>query len=162
MAYRSNSNKYGAKKVSDIFGTFDSRTEQEAYHTLRMRQMGGEVWGLRKVQKQFTLCEAIIVKIPVQLKTKVKYKDHVEEEAVRYKPDFIYYDNRLQRYVCCEVKSTETAKARDYRLRRALMKRKIIDHNEKGKGLWALREIVFEWDKFYKGRRTVKDETFAP
>lgn len=133
--------KYFSKTVKTEFGTFDSKTEYERFLYLKHQENIGVISELKQ-QVKFEIIPKIIKKVPVQLKTKVKYVDRVEESAKHYTADFTYINHDGQ-YVISEVKSEGSALARDYPLRRALIKQIIYRHNEEiGFEDWVFEEYV--------------------
>lgn len=136
--------KYNAKSFVVNGITFDSKQEYKVYNKLKLLELSGEISMLRRATKivRFRIIDKITYIQEQKLKTKVKYVERVDELAVHYKPDFVYYDNKENVYVCCEVKSRGTMLARDYGIRKKLMKHKIIKHNKDGKKQWVFREII--------------------
>lgn len=140
-----NGNKYRSSKVTFQGETFDSQYELERYLYLRDLQKHGKISGLRR-QTKFVIITKTTALVPVQLKTKVKFVRKTIEQEADYHCDFLYKENGI--YVIEEFKSEMTAKLADYILRRKLMVKKVHEHNEKGRGQWVFREVV------YKGRKT--------
>ncbi|MCF0193339.1 MAG: DUF1064 domain-containing protein [Prevotella sp.] len=132
--------KYFSHKVRTNDGEFDSTAEYRRYQELKLEERGGYIWGLRK-QVRFQILPQILVTIYKQLKTKVKEIVRVDEQAKHYTCDFCYYDVAEKVYVIEEVKSYATAKARDYPLRKHLIKQIINRHNSKGRSVWTFREV---------------------
>ena len=99
--------KYRAQKtvINDI--VFDSKLEANRYTDLLILQKAGIISDL-KCQPAFVLLEG--------------FKDITgkREQAIKYRADFVYYENG--RKVVEDVKSKATAKARDWSLRRKLFK----------------------------------------
>ena len=134
--------KYFAKKVKSDVKTFDSKTEVERYIMLKDKQKKGIISHL-ELQKEFELLPKQMKQVKVQLKTKVKTVERVDEKAVHYHCDFFYFDVLTQKWIIEEVKSKMTAKVRDYPLRRKLVKMMIRRMNEsKGVDLYAFKEII--------------------
>ena len=81
-----------------------------------------------KTQVQFEIIPKLIKKKIVHLKTKDKIVERVEEMAAHYTCDFAYlHDGKL---VVEEIKSKATKLARDYPLRRKLIKHLLHQKNE--------------------------------
>lgn len=133
--------KYFAKKVRTDLGEFDSTKEYHRYQELLLELKAGIISCLHR-QTRFEILPQITYERIKKLKTKVKVETLVDEKAKHYKPDFVYYDNEQQCYIMEEVKSYATEKARDYSLRRHLIKLKIQAHNRKRPfGQWKFKEI---------------------
>lgn len=133
--------KYFNKKVRNEYGTFDSKSEYERFLILKHQEDIGVISDLKQ-QVQFEIVPKLIKTIPVQLKTKVKYVERVDEKAKHYTADFTYINSQGQ-YVISEVKSVGTALARDYPLRRALIKQIIHNHNKDvGFEDWVFEEYI--------------------
>lgn len=79
--------------------------------------------------------------VEIQTKRGTKLKPYVDEMAVHYTCDFTYHYNG--KYVIEEVKSEGSKKAKDYSLRRKLVKKMIHDHNEffPEKEPWVFNEV---------------------
>lgn len=119
--------KYFAHKIKNIFGTFDSKQEYETFLYLKQQQDIGVISGLER-QKEFEIIPKLTKLVKVQLKTKVKYVERIEERAAHYTPDFCYWKDG--KYIIHEVKSKGTMLARDYPLRKKLIKWVIANHNK--------------------------------
>ncbi|MBR8725436.1 DUF1064 domain-containing protein [Bacteroides pyogenes] len=131
--------KYFAKKIKNAFGVFDSKTEYERFLYLRSMQDRGIIQGLQR-QVSFEIIPKLVKMVKVPLKTKIKLVERVDEQAAHYTPDFCYY--RDGKYIIEEVKSKGTALARDYPLRRKLIKQLIARHNQSvGSEEWVFNEI---------------------
>lgn len=134
--------KYFARKIKIDGHTFDSKTEAARYQTLRTREKQGTIKHL-EMQKEFELLPRQIKLVKVQLKTKSKIVERVDEKAVHYHCDFYYFDTLTQKFVIEEVKSRMTAQIRDYPLRRKLVKLMVKRLNEEaGSELYQFREII--------------------
>ena len=94
-------NKYSNN--SPVIGgiTFDSKKEAKRYLELKLLEKAGEICDLQ-LQKIFLLVE--------------KQKD---ERAVTYKADFVYYDDKKQRWIAEDVKGYKT---KEYIIKRKLFK----------------------------------------
>ena len=133
--------KYFSKKITNEYGTFDSKSEYERFLILKHQQEIGIISDLKQ-QVRFEIIPKLVKIIAVQLKTKVKYVERIEEKAKHYTADFTYINQKGQ-FVISEVKSIGTAKARDYPLRRALIKLIIHKHNEElGFEDWIFEEYI--------------------
>ena len=133
-------NKYGAKKTTYKGAEFASGVERDRYIYLEYMQKEGKISNLH-TQWRFEIIEKITKRVPVQLKTKVRYEERVIEKTAHYTCDTIYKEG--DRYVIEDVKSEYGRKgSRDYPLRRHLMIKKIKAHNAKGHGQWIFREAV--------------------
>lgn len=119
--------KYFAHKIKNEYGTFDSKQEYEAFLYLKHQEDIGVINGLER-QKSFVIIPKLTKLVPVQLKTKMKYVERIEEREAVYTPDFCYWKDG--KYVIHEVKSDGTMLARDYPLRRKLIKQVIARHNK--------------------------------
>ncbi len=134
--------KYFSKKVTYYGKTFDSRAELNRYLALKDKEKKGEIKELQR-QVAWELLPKQVRHDVIQLKTKTKVVERVEEKAVLYHCDFYYYDNIRQKYVIEEVKSKVTAQVRDYPLRRKLVKLMVKRENEKMGCEWLLfNEII--------------------
>jgi hypothetical protein len=102
----------------------------------------GEIEGL-ELHKCFTLLPKITREETIQLKTKTKVVERVEEKATLYHCDFYYFDKKKNQWVIEEIKSAMTKSIRDYPLRRKLVKLMIIDKNkEAGYEKYVFNELV--------------------
>lgn len=114
MAFNFKLAKYKNKKVSINGIIFDSQKEASHYWELWVRSENGEIRDLMpntetKKKKVFEL-------IPPQ-KGELR-----NEKAVKYIPDFYYYDNVKKKWIVEDVKSEMTRKLPDYVIKRKLMK----------------------------------------
>ena len=115
-----NGNKYKAKKCTwqgiwkgeKASINFDSKAEMKRFSELRMLEMAGKISGL-ELQKRFEL-------IPKQS----------SERAVNCVVDFFYQENDVD--IAEELKSSITAKTKDYIIKRKLFKWRYpeIEHRE--------------------------------
>lgn len=134
--------KFNARKVINAFGKFDSNTEFERYLYLRRLEQVHEISNLTR-QPEFEIIPKLTYTKHIQLKTKVKDVERVDEYAAHYTPDFQYIKNN--KIVIEEVKSEATAKENDYILRRKLLKHKIVQWNkEAGFEKYVFNEIIFK------------------
>lgn len=141
--------KYFSKKVKTEHGVFDSETEYERFLYLKHQENIGVISDL-KCQVEFEVLPKQTRVVMRQLKTKVKYERKHDENPVHYTADFTYINHRGQ-YVISEVKSKGTALARDYPIRRKLIKMIINTHNEEYRKAnevtpdyedWVFEEII--------------------
>lgn len=123
--------KYFNKKVFYDNIKFDSCKERDRYIVLKDMERKGAIRAL-ELQKYFEILPKQIVYKVRRLKTKKKIEERVDESAVGYHCDFYYFDVKRNVYVIEEVKSKETAKVRDYPIRRKLIKLMIRRMNEEG------------------------------
>lgn len=133
--------KYFSKKVRNQYGEFDSETEFNRYLYLKHLEDVGEIRDLQR-QVRFEIIPKLVKNVEVQLKTKVKIVQRVEEKAAHYTCDFTYIE-KGGKYIIEEQKSQGTVLARDYPLRKKLIKQIIHKHNEEvGFEDWVFREIL--------------------
>ena len=138
--------KYFSKKVRNEHGNFDSKDEFDRYLYLKHMEDTGVISYLKR-QVRFEIIPKLIRKEKIQLKTKVKEVDRVEEIAAHYTADFCYIDNE-GKYIIEELKSDYTKNLADYILRRKLIKRMIFLHNEEvGFVDWEFKEVVSDGKK---------------
>ena len=146
--------KYFSKKIRNEHGEFDSKAEYERFLQLKQLEKEGIISCLRQ-QVRFEIIPMTPKKVEVKLKTKTKEVERVDERAKYYTADFTYLNSDGQ-YVISEVKSIGTQLARDYPLRRALIKRIIYLHNEEvGFEDWMFEEVVSDGKKARKGKGKV-------
>lgn len=101
--------KYGNKKIKYDGLTFDSKKEASRYKELKILEQLGEIKDLQ-LQKPFTL-------IPSQYQI-INGKKKSLERPVKYKADFVYFDNEKKEVV---VEDTKGYKTKDYVIKRKLM-----------------------------------------
>lgn len=137
--------KYFQKKCVYQGIKFDSEAERDRYIELKAMEKKGKIRDL-ELQKFYELLPKQTILVPKQLKTKTKWVERVDEQAITYHADFYYYDAERKVWVVEEVKSSETAKARDYPLRRKLMKVLLRKMNEAeyGKKVYIFNEIIVD------------------
>lgn len=125
-----------------MFGlTFDSKTEAQRYAQLKHQLDIGVISDLR-LQVQFEIIPKLISREEITLKTKTKTIERIAERAAHYTADFVYTNSSGQT-VIEEVKSKGTMLARDYPLRRKLIRKKIAEMNEKeGFEKYTFSEII--------------------
>ena len=133
--------KYFSKKIKNEHGNFDSKDEFDRYLYLKHMEDIGTISYLKR-QVRFEIIPKLIRKEKIQLKTKVKEVDRVEEIAAHYTADFCYIDHD-GKYIIEELKSDYTKNLTDYILRRKLITRIVFNHTEEvGFIDWEFREIV--------------------
>lgn len=120
--------KYFAHAVKNKYGKFDSIAEFERFLYLKHMQDRGIIAEL-KTQVKFEIIPKLTKTVKVQLKTKVKNVEKVDEMAAHYTADFTYKD-KDGILIIEEVKSEGTKRARDYPLRKKLIKKQIAECNK--------------------------------
>lgn len=144
--------KYFSKKVKNEHGVFDSETEYGRFLYLKYLEDIGEIYDLKQ-QVEFEIIPKLIKTVPIILKTKVKYVERVDERAAHYTCDFTYIE-RGGKLIIEEVKTKGTMLARDYPLRKKLIKQLIHKHNqEEGFEDWEFREFVPVTTKTKRSKR---------
>ena len=132
-----------SKKVHNEYGDFDSVPEWQCYEQKILPLINsGKAFDL-KLHQSYEIIPRLVKKEYVQLKTKVKEVERVIERAAEYTCDFQYSVQTEQgiRIFIVEFKSSFSAQARDYPLRRKLIKRKIMEWNEQvGWDKWVFIE----------------------
>lgn len=103
--------KYRSRKTEVDGILFDSKKEAERYKTLSALQKEGKIDHLTP-QKEFELLPSC------------RYEGMPMERAVKYRVDFYYYDEELQRMVAEDVKGFRT---KDYIIKRKLFKYRFPD-----------------------------------
>lgn len=137
--------KYFSKKIITPYGVFDSKAEYERFMILDHQQSIGVISDLQQ-QVRFEIIPKLVKLVTVHLKTKTKTVERVDEKAAHYTADFTYYKDG--QYVIEEIKSEGTMLARDYPLRKKLIKHIIAKHNqEAGFEDWVFNEIVWQRNK---------------
>lgn len=132
--------KYFSSKVKMYGMSFDSKTEASHYMKLKTRQENGEITNLQ-LQVEFEIIPKLVVDELKVLKTKTKLVHKVLERAAHYTADFVYEENG--KIIIEEVKSRGTMLARDYPLRRKLIRKKIAEmNNSLGVERYKFREII--------------------
>lgn len=133
-------NKFGARKIRNEWGEFDSRAEMARYIELVQMQRVGLINGLQR-QVKYEIIPAIRVQKEIALKTKTKVVERVEEKAAHYTCDFQYTQDGV--LVIEDAKSEATRREKDYVLRRKLMKHLIQEQNEvAGREVMRFNECV--------------------
>lgn len=145
--------KYFSKKIRNEHGEFDSKAEYERYLYLKDQEDRGIISYLKR-QVRFEIIPKLMRKEVVQLKTKTKEVEKVDEMAAHYTADFTYVNHDGQ-FVISECKGGGTLqKLADYVLRRKLIKRIIFLHNEEvGFQDWVFEEYVASKSKKSKPKK---------
>lgn len=86
--------KYSAVKQTIDGHTFDSKIEGQRYVLLKAQQVRGEIRDL-KLQPVFVIQEGFT-------------RDGKKYRPITYKADFMYYDNRSEKWVAEDVKGIQT------------------------------------------------------
>ena len=120
-------NKFGARKIKNAWGEFDSKAEWMRYAELLDMQRRGLINGLQR-QVKYEIIPAIKVVKEIALKTKIKMVERTDELAAHYTCDFQYEQDGV--LVIEDAKSRATRQEKDYVLRRKLMKHLIQEQNE--------------------------------
>lgn len=120
-------NKFGARKIKNAWGEFDSKAEFMRYAELLDMQRRGLINALQR-QVKYEIIPAIKVVKEVALKTKIKLVERTDELAAHYTCDFQYEQDGV--LVIEDAKSRATRLEKDYVLRRKLMKHLIQEQNE--------------------------------
>lgn len=132
-----------SKKVSNSYGNFDSETEWWCYEQKILPLISsGEIYDVQ-LHQTFEIIPRLTKKVVVPLKTKVKIVERVVEKAAVYTCDFFYKRNTSKgvEFHIVECKSNFSAQARDYPLRRKLIRRKMAEWNEaEGWEKWVFDE----------------------
>lgn len=134
--------KFFHKKVEIDGIKFDSKAEGEWYLKLKELERTGEISDL-KLQPVYEIIPKLTKIIPVRLKTKTKWVTKVIERNAVYTADFEYTDNATGQRVTMEIKSKGSKLARDYPLRRKLIRRLLSEKNDLlGEEHYVFREEV--------------------
>lgn len=120
MIHKSNISKYGARKITNSSGTYDSKLEY--YRFLFLQQLVAEkkITRLRR-QVPYELIPKQFKEVVVQLKTKQKKKQIVAESACYYLADFVYCTKDTDGEWKEVVEDTKGVRTRDYIIKRKLM-----------------------------------------
>ena len=128
-----------SKKVHNEYGDFDSDYEWLCFEQkILPRMKRGEIVNV-SLHDTFTIIPPLRRTVAVPLKTKVKYVERTLEQKAEYTCDFTYdieTPDGMQHHIV-EFKSNFSARARDYSLRRKLIRRLIEE--------WNIKE---GWEKF--------------
>ena len=120
-------NKFGARKLHNAWGEWDSKTEFLRYVELLDMQRRGLIHSLQR-QVKYEIIPAIKVQKEIALKTKTKLVERIDEKPAHYTCDFQYEQDGV--LVIEDAKSDATRREKDYVLRRKLMKHLIREQNE--------------------------------
>ena len=133
--------KYFSKKIRNEHGVFDSKAEYNRYLMLKSQEDAGIISDLKR-QVRFEIIPKLIRTDEVQLKTKTKSVERVEERPAHYTCDFAYIDYNGKNIIE-DLKSKYTSTLKDYNLRKKLMKHLIFKHNmEVGFEDWIFKEVL--------------------
>ena len=102
--------KYGNKRVECGGVWFDSKREAGRYLELKALELRGEIVALA-LQPTFVLAPSVHIAGEAR-----------KRPAVRYSADFAYVEARTERTIVEDVKSTPTAKSKEFRRIQHLMK----------------------------------------
>lgn len=80
-------------------------------------------------QVRINIFPTLYMKVPKQLKTKIRYDKRVMVNGHNYKADFVFWEDG--RLVVCDVKSSYTHKLREFRITAKGVINKILSHNKK-------------------------------
>lgn len=101
-------------------------------------------------QVKLTIFPAIYMRVPKQLKIKVRFDKRTMINGHSYKPDFIFFEG--DRLIVCDVKSRYTHSLREFRITAKAVINKIAAHNIKRHGghpVVVFREAIYikrnEW-----------------
>lgn len=135
--------KYFSKKVKNEHGVFDSKAEYERFLYLKHQEDIGVISDLQR-QVEFEIIPKLMKTTPVQLKTKTKYVEKVDERAAHYTADFVYYNSEGQCVISeCKGGGGVLQNLADYVLRRKLIKQLIKKHNDlMGHEDWVFEEFI--------------------
>jgi len=136
------------KKIQVDGYVFDSTPEYNRYLELKEMEMQGEIYDLQCDKKylSFEILPRLDKSYIKHLKTKDKLITICDERAKHYTCDFTYRRNDGT-FVISEVKSRFSMEARDYPLRKHLVKLMIKKHNETSTDKWEFEEIVTNKNK---------------
>lgn len=109
---------------------FDSKKELKRYNELVLLERAGEISSLRR-QVTFTLLNAAYEEVPVQLKTKIRFKRVCLFRETTYIADFVYYKDGEE--VVEDVKASPRFQDPVYKLKKKLM---YMVHNVKIKEIY--------------------------
>ena len=124
---RQSRNKFGARKIRNAWGEFDSNAEWVRYVELLDMQRKGVISNLQR-QVRYEIIPAITYEKTIVLKTKTKVVERVDEKPAHYTCDFQYQQDGV--LVIEDAKTDATRKEKDYVLRRKLIKHLIREQNE--------------------------------
>ena len=134
-------NKYNARKTKFRGMVFDSRKEFKRFLYLQFLEKKGIISQLRR-QVKFQIIPPLYVARAVNHAKTTRIKSSLIDSPAYYTCDFLYRENG--RIIIEDVKSAETARLKDYILRRKLMIRIIARHNaRRGHDTFEFRENGF-------------------
>lgn len=132
-----------SKKVINEWGTFDSTPEWLCFEQKIIPHIQSGEYFDWKLHQTYEIIPKLTKTVYIQLKTKVKAVERVVEHNAEYTCDFQYSVNtdKGEQIYIVEFKSSYSAKARDYTLRRKLIRRRIAEWNEReGWDKWVFLE----------------------
>lgn len=110
--------KYGNKKVTNQYGSFDSKKEFERYLVLLDMEKNEEISSLER-QVPFEIIPSQYEVVSIQLKTKIKKQKRLKERATYYYADFTYVkDGKM---IVEDVKASAKFQDDLYRIKKKLM-----------------------------------------
>lgn len=118
---------------------YDSKDE---YHYHQILLTDKRVSCIRR-QVRINIFPTLYMKVPKQLKTKIRYDKRVMVNGHNYKADFVFWEDG--RLVVCDVKSSYTHKLREFRITAKGVINKILSHNKKrhnGEPFVVFREAI--------------------
>lgn len=131
-------NKFNAVKATYRGMTFDSRKELKRYLYLLHLQKSGVISQLRR-QVRFRIIPPLYGMRQVCHAKTIVLRPYIIDRAAYYTCDFLYRENG--KIIIEDVKSAETAKLKDYILRRKLVIRMVYSHNaRRGRDVFEFRE----------------------
>lgn len=104
---------------------YDSKDEY-LYHQILLTDK--RVSCIRR-QVRINIFPTVYMKVPKQLKAKIRYDKRVMVNGHNYKADFVFWEDG--RLVVCDVKSSYTHKLREFRITAKGVINKILSHNKK-------------------------------
>lgn len=135
-------NKFNAEKVTFRGMIFDSRKELKRFMYLQFLEKKGVISQLRR-QVSFQIIPPLYSTRTIVHSKTTEIKYSLVDRAAYYTCDFLYRENG--KIIIEDVKSAETARLKDYILRRKLMIRIIYKHNERrGRDVFEFRENGFK------------------
>lgn len=118
---------------------YDSKDE---YHYHQILLTDKRVSCIRR-QVRINIFPTLYMKVPKQLKTKIRYDKRVLVIGHNYKADFVFWEDG--RLIVCDVKSSYTHKLREFRITAKGCINKIVAHNKKrhnGEPYVVFRETI--------------------
>lgn len=111
--------KYNNQKIEIDGVKFDSKAESARAGQLKILEKQKHIKDL-EFQKDFTLL-SIVVRKEIKGEDLKLSNFNKKTQQVKYKADFFYFDNRINKYVIEDLKSIATAKDKTYIIKRKLM-----------------------------------------